>query len=263
MEGSKGYIANIYIRHKDAKGNCLSVQESMAEESTAEELIPKITELENYTETLNTILDKFKKNEITRQWNGYNSFKYNFKGDFSYFKECIEKYITLKNTYPDMSCLNVQNMDKEYKLDVNLPIQIVENVLDSDVLNIFKDYYKTTIAQDIWPLGDRQSNRYKAHNEPMSRFLHYEILPLIEKITGKHLKPTYTYLSAYVKGADLPGHTDREDCEYTVSFVVDKPDDSKWNIYIHKEIQPVKHKDDIQKILQKKNVFLWIVKQAD
>ena len=94
----------------------------------------------------------------------------------------------------------------------------------------------------MWALGDRQSNRYKAHNEPMSRFLHYECLPLIERIVGKSMKPTYTYLSSYVKGANLPPHTDRPDCEYTVSFVVDKPDNFNWNIYVHKPQQEVKHK---------------------
>ena len=107
---------------------------------------------------------------------------------------------------------------------------------------LLKKYYKETISEKVWPLGDRQSNRYKTHNEPMSRFLHYEILPLIEKIVGKKLRPTYTYLSCYVKDAELPPHTDRPDCEYTVSFVVDKPDDTNWNIYVHKKKQPIKHK---------------------
>ena len=31
-------------------------------------------------------------------------------------------------------------------------------------------------------------------------------------------------------------------CEYTVSFVVDKPDNFNWNIYVHKPQQEVKHK---------------------
>ena len=92
----------------------------------------------------------------------------------------------------------------------------------------------------MWTLGDRQSNRYKAHNEPMSGFIHYECLPLIERITGKSLKPTYTYLSSYVNDADLPAHTDRPDCEFTVSFLVNK--DHDWPIYAHKVKQPVKNK---------------------
>ena len=75
----------------------------------------------------------------------------------------------------------------------------------------------------------------------MSRLLQYEIHPLIEHILGKKVRPTYTYLSAYVKDADLPAHTDRADCEYTVSFVIDKPNNTNWNIYFHKIRQPKKH----------------------
>ena len=72
--------------------------------------------------------------------------------------------------------------------------------------------------------------------------MHYEVLPLIEHVLNKKLEPTYTYLSAYVNGADLPAHTDRPDCEYTVSFIVDKPENKRWPIYLHKVKQPIKHK---------------------
>ena len=54
------------------------------------------------------------------------------------------------------------------------------------------------------------------------------------------MRPTYTYLSSYVKDSDLPAHTDRADCEYTVSFLVNK--DVDWPIYLHKVKQPVKFK---------------------
>ena len=107
---------------------------------------------------------------------------------------------------------------------------------------ICQQYYSTNIKKGAYVLGDKQSKRFKSHNEPMSRLLHYEILPLIEKIVGKKLMPTYTYLSAYVKDSDLPAHTDRADCEYTVSFLINKPENSKWPIYLHKVKQSVKHK---------------------
>jgi len=133
-------------------------------------------------------------------------------------------------------------MAADYTTDPEFFLLKVDDVIVPGAIDIFKRYYKDTIAQQIWQFGDRQANRYKSHNEPMSRFLHYELLPFIEKITGKVLKPSYTYLSAYVKGAHLPPHTDREDCEYTVSFIMDKPEGSTWNIYIHKIKQPVKYK---------------------
>ena len=199
----------------------------------------QITELENYMDTLDNVLNKFQKHEIKRHWSGLKSFKYNFKGDFGVFKNYISQYNEIRS---NNEILNKENLDKEYILDDKLPIQVVNNVLISELLDLLKEYYKETISKNVWALGDRQSNRYKAHNEPMSRFLHYECLPLIERIVGKSMKPTYTYLSSYVKGANLPPHTDRPDCEYTVSFVVDKPEGSNWNIYVHKPQQEVKYK---------------------
>lgn len=231
---NNGYIANIYIRQKTKNGETIvgHIQEK-------KNVGLQIVELENYMDTLNDVMKKFKQDEITQRWNGYESFKYNFKGDFNKFKNYIKRYNTIREQRP---CLNKENLDIKYSLDSKLPIQIVNNVIDAEFLSILQSYYKDTIDSSTWELGDKQSNRYKSHNEPMSRFLHYEILPLIEKIIGKSMKPTYTYLSAYVKGADLPPHTDRADCEYTVSFVIDKPEGSNWNIYVHKPQQPVKHK---------------------
>ena len=193
---------------------------------------------ENYNDTLNKVFDMFKNNEIDEKWNGYNSFKYLFKGDIDIFKNTINNYNDIRSNY---KVLNNVNLEKEYNLNSELPLQIVNNVLHEDLLYLLQKYYKETIENNTWSLGDRQSKRYKSHNEPMSRFIHYEILPLIEKIVGGKLYPTYTYLSAYVKGSDLPAHTDRPDCEYTVSFIIDKPKDSNWNIYVHKLKQPIKH----------------------
>ena len=228
-----GYIANIYVRAKSKSGDFL------IDNTYKDNLELEITEIENFGETLNKVFDGFKSGTIKRTWRGIDSFKYNFKGDFDRFTNYISQYNEIRS---QGDVLNKDNLDNDYHLDDKLPIQVVNNVLNSQLLDLLKEYYKETINKNVWTLGDRQSNRYKAHNEPMSRFLHYECLPLIERITGKSLKPTYTYLSAYVKGADLPPHTDRPDCEYTVSFVVDKPDNFNWNIYIHKPQQEVKHK---------------------
>lgn len=232
-----GYLANIYIRNKNKNGEELikTYVENKSEYNTE-------SKYENYIETLDIVFDKFKNNKIIKNWEGFKSFKYIFKGNFDKFKQYINEYNTIRLTSNNKSCLNNNNLIVDYDLNDKLPIQIVNNVLDKKLLDLLQKYYKETILDQVWELGDRQSKRYKSHNEPMSRFLHYEFLPLIEKITGRSLKPTYTYLSAYIKGADLPPHTDREDCEYTVSFIVDKPENFNWNIYIHKLQQNVKHK---------------------
>lgn len=234
-----GYIANVYIRQKNKKGDCLSEWNDLILTTSEPNIKLEISEIENYMETFETVMNDFRNSKIGMSWGGYKSFKYNFKGCFDTFKEYIHEYNRIRD---NVSCVCLDNLEIDYRLDEKLPIQIVNNVLNKELLVLIQKYYKETIQNNIWMLGDRQSNRYKANNEPMSRFLHYEILPLVERIVGKSLKPTYTYLSAYVKGADLPPHTDRPDCEYTVSFIVDKPVDSNWNIYVHRPQQEVKHK---------------------
>lgn len=140
------------------------------------------------------------------------------------------------------SILNKELMETDnFVFDEVTPIKL-ENTINIDVLKCCQDYYRKNIEEDKFILGDRQSKRYKHYDEPVSRFLQYEILPLIEKIVKKKLRPTYTYLSAYVKDSVLPPHTDREDCQYTVSFLIDKPEGASWPIYFHKETQPVKYK---------------------
>lgn len=265
----ESYFLNIYIREKDSTTNYLPVElitnvKSMYTlASTPMELNTNTststlstTIMENYTETLETVLKKFENDEISQFWRGEKSFSYTFKGEFNYFKKIVLEYINSRkpsiidviageitdikddNIY---SALNSDNLQKSYTFDEYSPV-VVENVLNPSTLAICQKYYSTTIENGAYVLGDKQSRRFKSHNEPLSRILHYEVLPLIEKIVGKTLMPSYTYLSAYVKDSDLPAHTDRADCEYTVSFLINKPDNSQWPIYLHKVKQPVKYK---------------------
>jgi len=148
--------------------------------------------------------------------------------------------------------LNRELLENEYKFDEFNPI-VVKGIVNEDIFPIIQQYYHDGINNKNLVLGDRQSNRYKSYNEVVSRVLQYEILPLIEKITGKILKPTYTYLSAYTKNADLPPHTDREDCEFTVSFVIDKPEETNFPIYVDLTKQPEKHKGRYDKKPEKSN----------
>lgn len=244
LNDNEGYLVNIYVRERNRKGNSNPLYNL---ETVNHELINnkdlgvkvsdvKVEELEDHNDTFNAVLNMFGNDKVTRGWNGYKKFNYAFKGDFSYFSQCIKKFKNLKDSEKG---LLRQHLDKEYQFDEFNPV-IVDDVLNNDMNDLLKEYYRTTINNNVFVLGDKQSQRFKAHNEPMSRFVQYEILPLIEKITGKRLKPTYTYLSSYIKDSDLPAHTDRPECEYTVSFLVNK--DVDWPIYCHKVKQPIKNK---------------------
>ena len=269
MTDDEIYLLNIYVREKDNTNklhlptelitDIMTIDSSVTSSLDTQHGEEAVIVSENYKETYDNVLKLFEQDKITRGWKGLNSFNYVMKGDFDYFKNTVVEYINSRmppiiditggddKTYTDISnmiinsALNEDNLQKNYVFDEYTPV-VVENVLNKNALTICQQYYSTNIEKGAYVLGDKQSKRFKSHNEPMSRLLHYEVLPLIEKIVGKKLMPTYTYLSAYVKDSALPAHTDRADCEYTVSFLINKPENSKWSIYLHKVKQPVKHK---------------------
>ncbi|HEY1676245.1 MAG TPA: hypothetical protein VGG04_00930 [Candidatus Sulfotelmatobacter sp.] len=83
-------------------------------------------------------------------------------------------------------------------------------------------YYRYLIRAGEIRLGDNQSGRrYVAHNDPVARFFHHQIASRLSAIAGLPLKPSYVYIASYLSGAELKKHTDREQCEYSVTFCLD------------------------------------------
>jgi hypothetical protein len=83
-------------------------------------------------------------------------------------------------------------------------------------------YYRFLIRTGAIPLGDRQSpRRYVAYNEPVARFFHHQILATLSAVAGEALKPSYVYLASYLSGAELKKHTDREQCEFSITLCLD------------------------------------------
>ena len=201
----------------------------------------QITELEDFKNTLNETYDLAKNKILTRKGHKSLSFS-NIKTPWDDVMGTID--LLSQERFND-TILNEELLQKVYEFDEFTPC-IVNNCLKDASLKIIQDYTSRNIKKKSYPLGDRQSNRFKTIDDPINRMLHFEMLPLIERITGKRLKPSYTYLSCYLneegKDTRLPQHTDRAECYFTVSFIIDKPQNSKWPIYFHKVKQPVKNK---------------------
>ena len=83
-------------------------------------------------------------------------------------------------------------------------------------------YYRYLIRTGAIRLGDRQSpRRYVAYNEPVARFFHRQIAATLSAVAGEPLKPSYVYLASYLSGAELKKHTDREQCEFSITLCLD------------------------------------------
>jgi hypothetical protein len=83
-------------------------------------------------------------------------------------------------------------------------------------------YYRYLIRSGAIQLGDGQSpRRYVAHNEPVARFFHQDIAATLSAVAGEPLKPSYVYMASYLSGAELKKHTDRAQCEFSVTLCLD------------------------------------------
>ena len=89
-------------------------------------------------------------------------------------------------------------------------------------LAALRRYYRCLIRTGHFRLGDAQSpRRYIAHNESVARFFHHHLTPMVARVAGEALKPSYVYVVSYQGGASLEKHTDREQCEFSVSLCLD------------------------------------------
>ncbi len=83
-------------------------------------------------------------------------------------------------------------------------------------------YYRHLIRSGAIHLGDKQSSRrYVAYNEPVARFFHQNIAAALSAVAGEPLKPSYVYMASYLSGAELKKHTDREQCEFSITLCLD------------------------------------------
>ena len=271
-----GIILNIYIREKTSNNKNIFDNEKftiLLENNEIKEIDPKemtsnkmkinnaketeenikleIKETEDYQETYDKLFTDFKSGKINRSWRN-KSLTFTHKLPIDTFRNFLNDIDVEKSKYENRSLINPELLEQDYTFDEYHPLAL-DNILRPGVIDIFRDLYKAAIKNDVFPLGDKQSQRYKSHNESVARVLHYEILPIIEKITREKVCPTYTYTSFYVKGADLPSHTDRKECQYTVSFIIDKPAGSTWNIYVDMKNQAMKNIGRCSPISEKKD----------
>ena len=89
-------------------------------------------------------------------------------------------------------------------------------------LAALRRYYRYLIRTGAIRLGDGQSpRRYVAHNEPVARFFHQHIAAKLSAVAGQPVKPSYVYFASYLSGAELKKHTDRAQCEFSLTLCLD------------------------------------------
>jgi hypothetical protein len=99
---------------------------------------------------------------------------------------------------------------------------VVPNLIPPFHIGAMRRYFRFKVRAGCFELGDGQvSRRYAAHNEPIARYVHDQLAGAMGEIAGASIKPSYAYFVAYQGGATLDRHTDREQCEYSITLLTD------------------------------------------
>jgi hypothetical protein len=98
----------------------------------------------------------------------------------------------------------------------------LDNLLHPFHVGALRRYFRYQTRVGKYPLGDGQvAGRYFAYREPVAGFFHRQLTQVIGDIAARPVKPSYSYIALYQGGANLDPHTDREQCEYTLSLCFD------------------------------------------
>ncbi|WXH30213.1 hypothetical protein WA016_04183 [Myxococcus stipitatus] len=89
-------------------------------------------------------------------------------------------------------------------------------------LGELRRYLRAASRAGRFRMGDGQSARRSvSHNDRVLRFFHHQLTPLVGALVGERVKPSYVYGAIYHSDAELPPHTDRPQCEFSVTLLAD------------------------------------------
>jgi len=117
---------------------------------------------------------------------------------------------------------------------------IVPRLVPRAQLAALQRYYRALVDEGVLRYGDGQvERRHAVHNEAVSRMFLTALTPIVRAVVGEPVKPSYAYFASYREGAVLHNHRDREQCEFSISFLIDyapAPDGpSPWPLWVRRE----------------------------
>ena len=113
-----------------------------------------------------------------------------------------------------------------------IPKELAENLdIEFDLIKKLKFAKNPETPKNKYMFGDELVEKSFSSYAPLCfEALSLQLQPLMEKITGKALYPTYTYARVYHTGATMQKHKDRPSCEYSISICI-SVDPEPWTIW--------------------------------
>lgn len=114
----------------------------------------------------------------------------------------------------------------------------LSNCISPAMIATLAAHYRGKIEAGALRRENLQTDRHIAHNDAAGRVIQRALLPAVERLVGCPIKASYTYAALYHGGTELPAHTDRPQCKYTLSLLIGhspEPADgvSSWPVQVY------------------------------
>ena len=118
--------------------------------------------------------------------------------------------------------------------------EVVRNAISAEMAELLSinfnmvkevEWYSTGKSDDFVQ-GDKLVKKCFYRYAPFcSESLMLLLKPKVEAIVGRNLLPTYSYGRIYYPNAIMPKHTDRGECQYSVTLTLDCSGEDPWPIW--------------------------------
>jgi hypothetical protein len=79
-------------------------------------------------------------------------------------------------------------------------------------------------------------SRFMAQNVGIFQHIHNQLVDFASEQFGEEVKPSYSFLSMYDDNGICPLHIDRDQCLYTIDYLIRQDSPEPWPIYIGQPI---------------------------
>ena len=111
--------------------------------------------------------------------------------------------------------------------------EVVKGFIPPFFSTYLRNYFTLRVQNDPSLKGDPQAPKsHSVYGDPAFEMVMAMSTPDIEEIVGKNLIPQYTYARIYLNGSVLERHSDRPECQYSVTLSLGGKYDTKWPIWM-------------------------------
>ena len=110
--------------------------------------------------------------------------------------------------------------------------QKVKGFIPSFFATYLRNYFTLKVQNDGLGGDEQAPNSHCVYGDPAFDMVMAMSTEDIGRIVGKNLIPQYTYARIYKNGSDLKIHSDRPECQYSVTLSLGGEYDKPWPIWI-------------------------------